>query len=131
MPFVFGKKSLERINNPKFHPKLKLLLTEAIKTSPVDFTVLETVRTLAQQKVYVQNNRSKTLRSRHIPSTNKSGLCEAVDIAPCSPIDWNDKKRFIILSEHIKKTAKRLNIPITWGGNFKTLVDMPHYELKL
>ena len=72
---------------------------------------------------------SKTMKSRHIPSSNKSGLCEAVDIAPY-PIDWNDTKRFDKLAEHIKKKAKQLNIPITWGGDWKTLVDMPHYELK-
>ena len=128
--YKFSAKSLSKINDPKFHPKLKTLLLEAIKTSPVDFTVLETVRTLATQIEYKKKGASKTLRSRHIPSSNKSGLCEAVDLAPY-PIDWSDKKRFILLSDHIKKTAKRLNIPITWGGNFKTLVDMPHYELKV
>ncbi|MBQ2391371.1 MAG: M15 family metallopeptidase [Clostridia bacterium] len=130
MSFIFGKKSLEKINNPKFHPKLKLLLIEAIKTSPIDFTVLETVRTLATQKEYLKKGTTKTLKSRHIPLSNKSGLCEAVDVAPY-PIDWSDKKRFIQLSEHIKKTANKLNIPITWGGDWKTLVDMPHYELKI
>ena len=69
------------------------------------------------------------MKSRHIPETNASGYAEAVDIAPY-PIDWNDLNRFRKLSEHILKKAKQLNIPITWGGNFKTLVDMPHYELK-
>ena len=128
--YKFSTKSLAKINNPKFHPKLKLLLVEAIKTSPIDFTVIETVRTIAQQKINVANKVSKTMASRHIPSTNKSGLCEAVDIAPY-PINWKDIKSFILLSEHIKKTAKKLNIPITYGGDWKTLKDYPHYELKL
>lgn len=127
--FKFSKKSLEKINNPKFHPKLRLLLTEAIKTSPIDFTIIETVRTIEQQKVYVAKGTSKTMKSRHIPSTNKSGLCEAVDIAPY-PIDWNNIKRFILLSEHIKKTAKALNIAITYGGDWKSFKDYPHYEMR-
>ena len=33
------------------------------------------------------------------------------------------------LSKHILATAKRLNIKLTWGGSWKTLVDKPHYEL--
>lgn len=128
--FKFGKKSLEKINNPKFHPKLRLLLTEAIKTSPIDFTIIETVRTVAQQRIYVAKGTSKTMKSRHIPSTNKSGLCEAFDIAPY-PINWNDIKRFILLSEHIKKTAKALNIIIIYGGDWKSFKDYPHYELRI
>ena len=127
--FKFGKKSLDKINNAKFHPKLRLLLVEAIKTSPLDFTVIETVRTIEQQRIYVAKGTSKTMKSRHIPSTNKSGLCEAVDIAPY-PIDWKNTARFKQLAEHIKKTAKALNINIVWGGDWKTLIDMPHYELK-
>lgn len=127
--FKFGAKSLKLINHTKFHPKLKLLLTEAIKTSPIDFTVIETVRTIEQQRIYVAKGTSKTLKSRHIPSTNKSGLCEAFDIAPY-PINWKDIKRFIQLSEHIKATAKKLNISIEYGGDWKSFKDYPHYQLK-
>jgi len=129
MVFKFSKKSLEKINNPKLHPKLKLLLTEAIKTSPIDFTVIETVRTIEQQKINVAKGVSKTMKSRHIPSTNKSGLCEAFDIAPY-PIDWKNIARFKQLAEHIKKTAKKLGINIEHGGDWKTLKDYPHYQLK-
>ena len=127
--FKFGSKSLKLINNTKLHPKLKLLLTEAIKTSPLDFTVIETVRTIEQQKINVAKGVSKTMKSRHIPSTNKSGLCEAVDIAPY-PINWKDIKSFTKLSEHIKNVAKTLGIGITYGGDWKTFKDYPHYELK-
>lgn len=127
--FKFSKKSLEKINNPKFHPKLRLLLNEAIKTSPIDFAVIETVRTIEQQKIYVAKGTSKTMKSRHIPSTNKSGLCEAVDIAPY-PIDWKNIKRFIILSQHIKRVAQNLHINIIYGGDWKSFKDYPHYELK-
>ena len=128
MSFKFSKKSLDKINNPKFHPKLKQLLLEAIKTTPIDFTVLETVRTIEQQRIYVTKGTSKTMKSRHIPSTNKSGLCEAVDIAPY-PIDWKNIAKFKQLSEHILKVAKQLGINIEWGGMWK-MRDMPHYQLK-
>lgn len=126
--FKFSQKSLSKINDKKFHPKLKLLLLEAIKTSPIDFTVIETTRTPEQQKAYVLKGTSKTMNSRHIPSQNKSGLAEVFDIAPY-PIDWNNIKRFIQLSEHIKKVAKQLNISVTYGGDWKTFKDYPHYQL--
>lgn len=127
--YYFSKKSLEKVNNPRLHPRLRELLIQAISTSPIDFTVIETVRTVEQQKINVAKGVSKTMRSRHIPSTNKSGYCEAFDIAPY-PINWKDTKRFKQLSEHILATAQKMNLKITWGGTWKTLVDMPHYELK-
>lgn len=127
--YKFSKKSLERLNNPKLHPSIKRLMMDAIKTSPVDFSIIETVRTVEAQKINVSKGVSKTMKSRHIPSVNKSGLCEAVDIAPY-PIDWKNIKRFIELSKHIKKTAASLGIKIQYGGDWKTLKDYPHYELK-
>lgn len=126
--YQFGKKSLEKLNNPKLHPKIKQLMLYAIKTSPLDFTITETVRTIEQQKINVAKGVSKTMRSRHIPTTNKSGLCEAIDIAPY-PINWGDIKSFIKLSEHIKKCAKELKINIRYGGDWTSFKDYPHYEL--
>lgn len=127
--YSFSVKSLNLLNHPQFSPTLRLLLMEAIKDSPIDFTIIETVRTLEKQKEYFKKGATKTLKSRHIPNTNISGYSEAADIAPY-PIDWKDLNRFKKLSEHILKKANQLNIPITWGGTWKTLVDMPHYELK-
>jgi len=127
--FSFGKKSLEKINHQKVHPRIRELMIEAIATSPIDFTVIETVRTVEQQKINVAKGVSKTMKSRHIPSTNKSGLCEAVDIAPY-PINWQNIGRFKTLASHIKETAKKMNINITWGGDWTSFKDYPHYELK-
>lgn len=127
--FKFSNKSLDKLNNVKMHPRLRTLMLEAIKTSPIDFTVIETVRTLEQQRKNLAKGVSKTLKSRHIPSSNKSSLCEAVDIAPY-PINWKDINSFKKLAEHIKKTADMLKISIEWGGDWKTFKDYPHYQLK-
>ena len=127
--YSFSVRSWNKLNMEEVHPDIKRLMVEAIKDTPIDFTIIETVRTLRKQKEYYTKGKSKTLKSRHIPETNKSKKCEAIDIAPY-PIDWNNLKRFKILADHIKEKAKELNIPITWGGDFKNFVDMPHYELK-
>lgn len=126
--YKFSAKSLSKLNNSKVHPKIKILMYEAIKTSPIDFTIVETVRTIEQQKINVAKGVSKTMKSKHIPSYNKSGYCEAVDIAPY-PIDWKNIKRFILLSQHIKDTARRLGIKIEYGGDWKTFKDYPHYQI--
>jgi hypothetical protein len=60
----------------------------------------------------------------------------AVDVAPY-PIDWEDTKRFYHFAGFVQATAKQLNIPIIWGGdwnnnnNFKdqTFNDLVHFEL--
>lgn len=126
--FKFGKKSLEKLNKPLVSPKIRLLMNEAIKTSPIDFSIIETVRTVAQQKLNVAKGVSKTMNSRHIPINNKSGMCEAIDIAPY-PINWRDIKRFKLLGEHIKKVAEKNNIKVKWGGDFVSFKDYPHFEL--
>lgn len=68
-------------------------------------------------------SKAKWPRSKHntIPS-------KAVDVMPY-PIDWNDLERLSKFSELVKKTAKRMNIKIRWGGNFKSFFDGPHWEL--
>ena len=127
--FSFSVKSWNLLNQEKVHPDIRRLMVEAIKDSPIDFTIIETVRTKQKQLENIKKKVSKTLNSRHIPECNKSGLCEAVDAIPY-PVNWKDLSRFKKLAEHIKKKAQELNIPITWGGDFKSFFDGPHYELK-
>lgn len=127
--YKFSNKSLSKLNNKKFHPSLRRLLTKAIETTPIDFTIIETVRTKEQQVINVKNGASKTMRTRHLPEVNKSGYAEAVDIAPY-PIDWSNIERFKQLAKHIKKTAALIGIQIEWGGDWKTFKDYLHWQLK-
>lgn len=126
--FQYSQNSLDKLNNPKLHPKLKQLFLEAIKNSPIDFTIVETVRDLELQKKYVKDGKSKTLKSRHIPETNKSKLCEAVDIAPIVN-NKTDYTKCDIVAKHILDVAKKLKIKITWGGSWSSFPDKPHFQL--
>ena len=125
--FQYSQKSLDKLNNPKLHPKIKQLFLEAIKTSLIDFIIVETVRTKELQKHYVATGKSMTLKSRHIPDTNKSKLGEAVDIAPIVN-GKTDYTKCDIVAKHIKEVAKKLGIAITWGGDWK-FKDAPHFQL--
>lgn len=56
------------------------------------FVVIETLRVLPRQKLMVATKKSKTLKSRHLPS-KLDGLSEAADLMPIGgfskPMDWN------------------------------------------
>lgn len=128
MTYKLSEKSI--LNLKGLNPKLIELVLTASKTSPIDFTVLEGVRSQARQIELFKNGHSKCdgVKNKSNHQIKADGFGYAVDLAPL-PINWNDKKRFKILSDHIKATAKKLGIKIVWGGDWSSFVDMPHYEL--
>ena len=119
--YKLGKKSIEKLTG--VHPLLIICVQKALERSAVDFTVLEGLRTIERQKLLVAEGKSQTLNSLHL-----KGL--AVDLAPL-PIDWNDIDSFLLVSETMKSAAKELGIKITFGGDWKTFKDYPHYQLEL
>ena len=64
MTFKLGVRSRERLQG--VHPDLVRVVELAIQLTPVDFTVLEGLRTLERQKALVAAGSSKTLNSRHL-----------------------------------------------------------------
>ena len=54
---------------------------------------------------------------------------KAVDVVPF-PLDWNDIKAFELLANVVKAKALELNIEVTWGGDWVSLKDYPHWEIK-
>lgn len=115
--------TLSEANLKGIHPDLEKVMREAIKNTPVDFRVIDGLRTLAEQKVLVAKGASKTLRSRHL-----SG--KAVDVMALV----NGKGRWEVplyqqIGNHVMLTAQRLKIPLTWGGNWSTFPDWGHFEL--
>jgi peptidoglycan L-alanyl-D-glutamate endopeptidase CwlK len=133
----FSKRSLELLE--QCHPDLQLLCNTAINV--IDFSVLpSTIRTLKEQAEFVTAGTSKTMDSLHLkrpfPECFNAEYSAAVDIAPY-PIDWNDRTRFELLAGIMKGIAEvyykegRISHRIAWGGDWKTLNDMPHFELIL
>lgn len=78
----------------------------------------ELARTPEQQAIYVQTGRSKTFLSNHLKRC-------AIDLNffKDGKIIW-DKARLAPLGSYWES----LNPKNRWGGNFKTLVDCPHFE---
>jgi peptidoglycan L-alanyl-D-glutamate endopeptidase CwlK len=119
MSFILGIRSLQNLSG--VHPDLVSVVKRAIQITEVDFTVIEGVRSRERQKQLVAKGASKTMNSRHITG-------HAVDMVPW-PIDWDDLERFEIMAEAMKQAAEELDIPIVWGGDWKTFYDGPHFEL--
>jgi len=121
MAFKLGPRSL--LNLRGVHPDLVRVVKHAIGISDIDFTVIEGLRSPARQKELFAKGATKTMRSRHIHGF-------AVDIAPYvgGGIRW-DWPLFDHIETAMKKAAKLENVPITWGGDWKSFKDGPHWEL--
>lgn len=106
------------------HPDLVKVIKTAFDKGVIKFIVTEGLRTEERQKQLVAAGASQTLKSKHL-------VGRAVDLAVVvdGGIRW-DWPLYTALGKLIKDTAKELNVPITWGGDWKTLKDGPHFELK-
>ncbi|WP_063588332.1 M15 family metallopeptidase [Achromobacter ruhlandii] len=125
--FQLSQRSLTRLVG--VHPDLVDVVKLAIQRTPVDFTVVEGVRTVAQQREYVAKGASKTMDSYHLPQAD--GLGHAVDLAPLvgGSIPWNDWGQFKGLADVVKACAAELGVPVEWGGDWKTFKDGPHFQI--
>ncbi|WP_145931780.1 M15 family metallopeptidase [Yersinia bercovieri] len=121
-PFRFGQISEHNLRN--VHPDLVLIVRRALSLSTVDFRVIEGLRTLERQRQLVRNGSSKTLNSRHLTG-------HAVDLAPIinNKIPWEDWGAFHQIAKAMKQAAQEMELPLQWGGDWKTFKDGPHFEL--
>ena len=137
----FSKRSLDNLAG--VHPNLIKIMKEAIKDSPVDFTITEGLRTSKRQQELYAQGRTKPgmIVTQKNGSTSKSnhqakydGFGHAVDLYPYynGAVQVNDKDvipKLKLIAVHIKAVAKCLGLKITWGGDWKTPYDPPHFEL--
>ena len=133
MGYVFGKKSKEKLATA--HPKLQLLMNEAIKTSPIDFVV-----TCGHRGKEEQNEAARTGHSKlKWPNGNHNAMpSNAVDIVPYPNYFKSTQAEWKLLNDHIRATAKRLGTIVRWGGDWdgdgdskdERFLDIPHWELR-
>jgi peptidoglycan L-alanyl-D-glutamate endopeptidase CwlK len=119
--WVLGKRSTDNLKG--VHEDLVRVVRRALELSPIDFTVIEGLRTPERQAQLMKQGFTRTLRSRHI-------IGQAVDIVPL-PVDWNNPKPFGLVAEAMKKAADELGVKITWGGSWKSFKDLPHYQIEV
>lgn len=129
MTYKLGTRSKQRLSG--VHPDLIAVVTKAISISPVDFTVLEGLRSVSRQRQLYKAGKSTTMNSRHITG-------HAIDLAPyptngdfdgdgVSNIqDWDE---YYPIADVMKQAAEELDISIDWGGDWKSFPDGPHFQL--
>lgn len=106
------------------HADLVAVVRRAYSKAGGRFMVIEGLRTLERQKELRKQGATTTLDSRHLTG-------HAVDIVPLDDkgeIRW-DWPLYHQLAPTIKQAAADLAIPLTWGGDWKTFKDGPHWEL--
>ena len=119
MTYKLGTRSKQSLSG--VHVDLVAVVEKAIEITEVDFSVIEGIRHIERQRQLVKAGKSTTLNSRHITG-------HAVDMVPY-PVDWEDLERFELMAEAMKLAAEELEIPIIWGGDWKSFYDAPHFEL--
>lgn len=125
--FKLSARSLRRLEG--VHPRLVEIVKLAIQRTPVDFTVVEGLRTAERQRELVAAGKSQTLNGLHLQQAD--GYGHAVDLAPLvgGAIPWDDWAEFRRLADVVKACAAELGTPVEWGGDWKTLKDGPHFQL--
>jgi peptidoglycan L-alanyl-D-glutamate endopeptidase CwlK len=126
MTNLLSQKSLTKLDGE--HPDLVKVIKRAATLSDIDFTILEVVRTPARQRELVAKGASKTMNSRHLPGAD--GKSRAVDIAPLDggQVSWA-WPLYHKLAPIIKQAANDLDVPIEWGGDWRSFKDGPHWQL--
>ena len=119
MGYKLGTRSKQSLSG--VHVDLVAVVKKAIEITEVDFSVIEGIRHIERQRQLVKDGKSTTLNSRHLTG-------HAVDMVPY-PVDWEDLERFESMAEAMKLAAEELEIPIVWGGDWKSFYDAPHFEL--
>jgi len=107
------------------HPDLRRVIDRALQDSPLDFIVIEGVRSKERQSQLVASGASKTMNSRHLTG-------HAVDLLPLNPRTGKGEFAWPLydqLGPAVKEAARKEGVPIVWGGDWATFRDGPHFEL--
>ena len=120
--FKFSSRSKERLKG--VNEKLVDVIEASLMESPYDFGITEGLRTIEKQKEYVKAGKSQTMKSYHLRG-------KAVDIVVYKDgkVTW-DLKYYKEIADIVKEIAAEKGLKITWGGDWKTLVDGPHFQIE-
>lgn len=113
------------------HPDLVAVVKLAFAKLPADlsFRVTEGLRTKDRQAKLVASGASRTMNSRHLTG-------HAVDLVALTDYDGDGKMEvrwdwplYYRLADAMLSAAAELEVPVVWGGSWRTFPDGPHFEL--
>lgn len=98
-----------------------MLLLQYLHSNNYKVRIGEVQRTLAQQKLYVEEGKSKTYNSMHLRKC-------AADLFIFKKGKWLKGKKKL---QEIGDYWESLDNKNRWGGNWKSFIDCPHFERKI
>lgn len=125
--FRFSQRSENNLKD--VNSDLVNVIRRTLEITPVDFIVIEGLRTEARQKQLVAEKKSQTMKSRHLTG-------HAVDIIPVNT-KWQIEE-FKPLLKAVKQAADELGVKLRFGINWKNdpslpietrFIDAPHVEI--
>lgn len=121
MSFVFSARSRRALAG--VHPDLVAVAEDALALSPIDFRVIEGLRSPARQAELVRAGASRTLNSRHLTG-------HAIDVVALveGKVRW-DWPLYPRIAAAFKQAARARGVKLVWGGDWARLRDGPHFEL--
>lgn len=126
--FKFSEKSEKLLNT--VDKRLGMLAREVIKISTYNFCITCGFRTQEEQQAIFKSNKGKTLCDG-VKNKSKHQQGKAIDVMcfdESGKGTW-EKKYYVAVADVFKRKAEELKIDIKWGGEFKSIVDCPHFEL--
>lgn len=120
--YSLSEKSLNKME--RVNSSLVQVVKRAIELSTIDFGVTEGLRTVERQKELFATGKTQTMKSKHL-------VGRAVDLVamPNGRVSW-EWKYYIHIATAMKQAAKELSIGIEWGGDWTTIKDGVHFQLK-
>lgn len=105
------------------HEDLAEIVRLAADLTEVDFIVTEGLRSKDRQKELYAKGATTTLNSRHLTG-------HAVDLAAKvgDEVRW-DWPLYHKLARAMKLAAAKLDLPLEWGGDWRSFPDGPHFQL--
>ncbi len=138
--YSFGKSSCQVLSMAD--ERLQRVAQRALSFNQMDFSVIESFRTLERQKRLFDSRKSKidgvTKKGKH---NFKPSL--AIDILPfpneVNGVNvWEDRQRFCVLAGLMYAAASIEGVSIRWGGDWSgngnnadsNFHDLPHFEIR-
>jgi peptidoglycan LD-endopeptidase CwlK len=118
--------------------ELAAVMRMAAERTPFLWRVVQTARTIEQQRQYFREGRSRVdpdkfrtraelyAKAKHITGPGMP-FSRAVDVALVGKDPYNVEK-LKQLADIVKQCAAEAKVSIRWGGDFTTLRDMPHFQ---
>tara|TARA_R110000823_G_scaffold202061_2_gene332998 strand:+ start:107 stop:508 length:402 start_codon:yes stop_codon:yes gene_type:complete len=127
MTFHAGASSREKLGGGC--TDIKRVVLRAYELSEVDFSVIETRRSVIQQRSNIEKGVSWTMDSDHLMLDEDGSGVLAVDLYPW--VDGktsHDPEHYDLLAKAMFRAAGELGVQIKWGGFWKSKrKDSPHW----